>query len=141
MFRWVLLSSSLLELVTVAGAKSILSSSTAAAPGQDITAGTINRWGCVLYTSKQCCGFWYGSGSADPCLRPMDPDPAIFVLDLQDANKKLLSISAYYFLNVHLHDFSEIKSHKEVKVFVLFLLDDRRIRIWSRIWFRICTSD
>jgi hypothetical protein len=35
---------------------------------------------------RQCCGsltFWYGSGSADPCLWP---DPAIFVLDLQDAN-------------------------------------------------------
>jgi hypothetical protein len=45
----------------------------------------------------QCCGsmtFWCGSGSgsADPCLSLMDPvvdsDPAIFVIDLQDANKK-----------------------------------------------------
>ncbi len=45
---------------------------------------------------KQCCGsmkFWYGSGSgsADPYLWPMDPianpDPAIFVSDLQDVNK------------------------------------------------------
>ncbi len=38
---------------------------------------------------RQCCGFvtfWYGSGSADLCLWPIDPDPAIFVLDLQDAN-------------------------------------------------------
>jgi hypothetical protein len=34
--------------------------------------------------------FWCGSGSADPCLRLMDPDPAIFVTDLQDANKKLM---------------------------------------------------
>jgi hypothetical protein len=27
--------------------------------------------------------FWYGSGfgAADPCLWPLDPDPAIFVLD------------------------------------------------------------
>jgi hypothetical protein len=33
---------------------------------------------------------WYGSGSADPCLWLMDPDPAIFVIDLQDANKKLI---------------------------------------------------
>ncbi len=35
--------------------------------------------------------FWYGSGSitADPCLWLMDPDPAVFVIDLQDANKKL----------------------------------------------------
>jgi hypothetical protein len=49
----------------------------------------------------------------------MDPDPAIFVIDLQDANKKLpiffsQSFSAYYFLKVHLHNFSKIKSQKEV---------------------------
>ena len=44
---------------------------------------------------KQCCGFltfWCGSGSADSCLSLMDPysdpDPAIFVIDLQDSNKK-----------------------------------------------------
>ncbi len=44
------------------------------------------------------------------------PDPAIFVIDLQDANKKLFfpSFPVYYFLKVHLHNFSEIKSHKEV---------------------------
>jgi hypothetical protein len=66
-----------------------------------------------------CC--WGGSGSADPCLRLMDPDldpdPAIFVINLQDANKKLLgfqSFSAYYFLKVHLNHFSKIKSQKEV---------------------------
>ncbi len=48
------------------------------------------------------CGsmtFWFGSGSADPCLWLMDldqnpdpnsvRDPAIFVIDLQDASKKL----------------------------------------------------
>ncbi len=44
---------------------------------------------------RQCCesmAFWCGSGSgsADPCLWPMDPDPdadpAIFLTDLQDAN-------------------------------------------------------
>jgi hypothetical protein len=29
-------------------------------------------------------------GSADPCLWLMDPDPAIFVTDLQGANKKLI---------------------------------------------------
>jgi hypothetical protein len=71
-----------------------------------------------------------GSGSS--------PDPAIFVIDLQDANKKLIflkSLSAYYFLNVHLHHFSKIESLKEVtkqyksRYFLLFLLDDRRIRI------------
>ncbi len=38
----------------------------------------------------QCCGsmtFWCGSGSADPCLWLMDPDPSIFIIDLQDATK------------------------------------------------------
>jgi hypothetical protein len=50
----------------------------------------------------------------------MDPDadqvPAIFVIDLQDANKKLFkkSFSAYYLFKVHLHHFSKIKSQKEV---------------------------
>ncbi len=47
----------------------------------------------ILKHVWQCCGsmtFWggSGSGSADPCLRLMDPDPAIFVSDLQDASKK-----------------------------------------------------
>ena len=44
-------------------------------------------------TLCQCCGsmtFWCGSGSADPCRWLMDPDPAIFVIDLQDASKKLI---------------------------------------------------
>jgi hypothetical protein len=60
--------------------------------------------------------FWCGSGSADPCLWLMDPDPAIFVIDVQDASKKLIfntNFSAYYFLKVHLHHFSKIKSQKE----------------------------
>jgi hypothetical protein len=65
-----------------------------------------------MLSGKQCSGsmtFWRGSGSGDPCLSLMDPDydpdPAIFVTDLQDANKKLI-FSAYYFLKVHLHHFS-----------------------------------
>jgi hypothetical protein len=43
----------------------------------------------------------------------MDPDPAIFVIDLQDANKKLIFttiFSAYCFLKVHLHHFSQKES-------------------------------
>jgi hypothetical protein len=47
----------------------------------------------------------------------MDPDPSIFIIDLQDANKKLTlkkSFPAYYFLKVLLHHFSKIKSQKEV---------------------------
>jgi hypothetical protein len=69
----------------------------------------------TLWRGSRC-----GSGSADPCLRLMDPDlldPATFVIDLQEANKKLFllySFSAYSFLKVHLHQFSMIKSSKEV---------------------------
>ncbi len=56
----------------------------------------------------------------------LDPDPAIFVIDLQDANKKLnilKKFSAYYFLNVHLHHFSKKKVKKShnvvrIKVFI-----------------------
>jgi hypothetical protein len=48
----------------------------------------------------------------------MDPDHAIFVIDLQDAKKlkaKFLNIfSAYHFLKVHLNNFSKINSQKEV---------------------------
>jgi hypothetical protein len=55
----------------------------------------------------------------DPRIQIMepDPDPATFVIDIQDANKKLiflLSFSAYFFLKVHLHHFSKMKSQKEV---------------------------
>ncbi len=60
----------------------------------------------------------------------MDPDSAIFVIDLQDANKKnifLTTFSASYFLKVRLHNFSKIntvvkKSHK--RFFLLFLHND-----------------
>jgi hypothetical protein len=46
----------------------------------------------------------------------MDPDPDIFVIDLQDASKKLAFntiFSPYYFLKLHLQNFSKIKSQKE----------------------------
>jgi hypothetical protein len=46
----------------------------------------------------------------------VDPDPAIFFIDLQDASKKKIFnpiFSAYYFLKVHLHNFSKIKCQKE----------------------------
>jgi hypothetical protein len=49
---------------------------------------------------KQCSGymtFWCGSGSADPCLLLMDPDPAIFVIDLQDASKKQIFYTIFLF--------------------------------------------
>jgi hypothetical protein len=46
-----------------------------------------------------------------------DPDPSIFIIDLQDANKKLIFLkrfSAYYFLKILLHHFSKVTSQKEV---------------------------
>jgi hypothetical protein len=48
----------------------------------------------------------HASGSASNA----DPDAAIFAIDLQDANKKLIftkKISAYYFLKLHSHHFSK----------------------------------
>jgi hypothetical protein len=49
----------------------------------------------------------------------MDLDPAICVIDFQDANKKLNFFnifSAYYFLNVHLHNFLKKKVKKSNKI-------------------------
>ncbi len=79
----------------------------------------------------------------DPRIHTIpDPDPAIFVSDLQGWQLKklifLLSFFVYYFLRLHLHNFSKIKSHKEVpkqeewRFSLLFLLDDRRSRIRIR---------
>ncbi len=79
----------------------------------------------LKHPENQCSGsmtFWggSGSGSSDPCFWLMDPDsdpdPAIFVIYLQDASKKLIFntiFSAYYILKVHLHHFSKIKSQKK----------------------------
>jgi hypothetical protein len=62
----------------------------------------------------------------------MDPDPAIFVFALQDANNKLIFfLLVRYFIKVHLHQFYKIKSHIKkrrhktvgIKVF-LTMLDD-----------------
>jgi hypothetical protein len=54
----------------------------------------------------------------NPRIHASDPDPAIFVLDLQDAKKTNFEkgFFAYYFLKVHLHvhHFSKIKSQREV---------------------------
>jgi hypothetical protein len=61
----------------------------------------------------------------DPRLLLTDTDPAIFVTELLDSNKKLFfqvflimdpdpDITATYFLKVHLHHFFKDKNHKEV---------------------------
>jgi hypothetical protein len=47
------------------------------------------------------------------------PDPAIFVFDLQDNNKKLICLKKFFCLllfQVHLHKFLTIKSPKEVTI-------------------------
>ncbi len=64
-------------------------------------------------------------------IRILDPYPAICVIDLQDASKKLIFntiFSAYYFLKLHLHHISKIKRQKEsqnstvgIKVFLAIL--------------------
>jgi hypothetical protein len=71
-----------------------------------------------------------------------DPDPSIFTIDLLDANKNLIKKS---FLHITIllegtftsffKDKKSKKSHTtvEIKVFLTILLNDRRIRIWSRI--------
>jgi hypothetical protein len=67
---------------------------------------------------------------------PLDPDPAIFVIDLQDANKKLIFKKPFccFLLEDTFTSFSKIKSQKgatkqrESRFFLQFLHDDRRIR-------------
>jgi hypothetical protein len=68
----------------------------------------------------------------------MDPDPAIFVIDLLDANKKLIFFTNFFCLLLFEGRFTSFfkdkkiqKSHKtvRVKVFLLFLFDYRGIRI------------
>ncbi len=78
-------------------------------------------------------------GSADPCIWPIDPypDPAIFVIDLQqDANKKT-NLKFFCWLvfegifTSFFNDKESKRSHKAVgiKVFLTIFLGDRRIRI------------
>jgi hypothetical protein len=95
-----------------------------------------------------CCGsmtFWCGSGSADPCLWLMDPDwdPSMFIIDLQDGKKKINFLKKYscilLFEGTFTSFFKDKKSKRsnklvryrtvEIKVFLLHLLNDRRIRI------------
>jgi len=74
-----------------------------------------------------------------------DPDLAIFIIDLQDANKELIFLKLFFILLFEGTFTSFFKpkkskrSHKtlEIKVFLTILLYDRRIR--NRI--RNITSD
>jgi hypothetical protein len=45
----------------------------------------------------------------------LDPDPSISSLTFKTPTNKIKSFSAYYFLKIHLHNFSKLKSPKEVK--------------------------
>jgi hypothetical protein len=79
--------------------------------------------------------FWYGSGPADPYLRLMDPDsdldpdPAVFVSDLQDAKKYYFKL---FFCLLHFEgtftsyfkDKKIIKSHKTVGINVFLTIFD-----------------
>jgi hypothetical protein len=67
-----------------------------------------------------------------PHLKQTDLDPAIFVSDLQDSHYKLTfsKFFAYYFLKLHLHHSSKLRSHEgvtkqqELRFLSLFLLDE-----------------
>ncbi len=58
-----------------------------------------------------------------------DPDPAIFISDLQDVNKDFFSQSffAYYFLKLHLRIFSKIKSLITINILLFLKVRDFRI--------------
>jgi hypothetical protein len=84
--------------------------------------------------------FCYGSGSAAPALTP---DPAIFVNDRQEGNKKLFFFPKLFcfllFEGTYTSFSKDKKSQKNAKqqesrFSLLFLFDDRRIRNWIRIW-------
>ncbi len=100
----------------------------------------------VLVILLQCCGsmtFWYWSGLrihvSDLWIQILLYSSLTFKTPTKNEFKK--SFSAYYFMKLHLHHFSKIESQKEVRkqeesrFFLLYLLDDGRIRI------RIRTSD
>ncbi len=85
---------------------------------------------CLPHNQGSVADPWHFGVDPDPliyaCLRLMDPDlvpdSSIFVINLQDENKKLI-FKKVYFLKEHLHHFSKIKSkrsHKTVgiKVFL-----------------------
>ncbi len=81
--------------------------------------------------------FWYTDpyfGLTDP---ESDPDSALFVSDLQDTNKNIFFSKFFCFLLFEgtFNNSSEAKGHKkgkkvvEIQGFLIFLHDERRIRI------------
>jgi hypothetical protein len=77
---------------------------------QDFLLISFSRY--INISCSESMTFWCGagSGSVDPCLRLMDPnpdsdpdtdpdtDPAAFVIDLQEANKKLIFLNSFFCL-------------------------------------------
>jgi hypothetical protein len=89
-------------------------------PAQDALASGVDQPSVLPWNQghilKQCCGSMTfsggsGSGSADPCLWLMDPDPDRH-WPYQDANKKLVFF-VFYFLKVHVHHFERYKVKKK----------------------------
>jgi hypothetical protein len=70
----------------------------------------------------------------------MDPDPSIFVIDLQDDSKKLFEATFTSLFKDK--KYKIVTKLYESRIFLLFLHNDRRIRIriQSRIRIRIHTS-
>jgi hypothetical protein len=81
--------------------------------------------------------FWYGSGcgSADPYLWLMDPesdpDPATFVSDLQDINKKLFGVWIRIRGSMPLTNGSGFGSGSPKNIWILRIRIKIRIRIRS----------
>ncbi len=71
-------------------------------PFSSPSAGTLLLRGAIVVISvPDPWHFWYGPGSSEPYLWLTDPDPALYVSDLQDAN--INHFYAHSFLKVHLH--------------------------------------
>ncbi len=72
--------------------------------------------GTTIYSSvTDPWHFGGGSGSADPCLWLMDPDPAIFVIDLQDASKKQIFWHNFFCLLLFEATFTSFSKDKKSK--------------------------
>jgi hypothetical protein len=55
------------------------------------------------------------TNGSDPNLDP-DPDPSIFIINLQDANKKLIFLKKFFFILLfegNFTSFSKVKSQKK----------------------------
>jgi hypothetical protein len=77
--------------------------------------GEIVKINHLIVEPKQCCG------SGDPCFCLMDPDPNTFVIDLQDANKKVFLLFDGIFTSFF-KDKKSSRSHKKVGINVFLTI-------------------